>query len=74
MLALNCRVIAQDHVAVVQTLAPVDGQSIADRHAHRIGDEHRHAAGALGDQLTVCADQPDGKIFVFVNIGTEGRA
>ena len=74
MLALNRRVIAYDHVTVVQTVASVDGQPIAHGHADRVGDEHRHAAGALRDQLAIRADESDGKVFVFVDVRAERRA
>ena len=56
MLALNRRVIAQNDVAMVQSLASVDGEAVAHRHADRVGDENRHAASALRDQLAIRAD------------------
>ena len=51
MLALHGGVIAEHDVAVVQTRAAVDLQAVAHRHADRIGNEGRHAAGALREQL-----------------------
>ncbi len=74
MLALNRRMIAQDYVAPAQSLAAIHGKTIADGHADRVGNEHRHAAGTLSDELTVRADQPDGEVFILVDVRTEGRA
>ncbi len=74
VLSLNRRVIAQEHVTVLQALAAIDGEAIAHRHADRIGNEDRHAAGALGDQLTIRAYQPNGEIFILVYVRAEGRA
>src|SRR5688572_24122651 len=74
MLSLNRRMIAQEHVTVLQALATIDGKAIAHRHADRIGNEDRHAAGALGDQLTIRAYQPNGEIFILVYVRAEGRA
>jgi hypothetical protein len=42
--------------------------------ADGVGDEDRHAAGALRDQLAVGAHEADRKVFVFINVGTESRA
>ena len=74
MLALNRRVIAQDHVAAMQSLAAIDGKAVAHGHADRVGDEHRHAAGALRDQLAIRADESDSEVFILVDVGTESRA
>ncbi len=48
--------IAQNDITMVQSLATIDGEAVAYRHTDGIGNEHWHAAGALGDQLTVRAD------------------
>src|SRR5688500_3650681 len=74
MLALNRRVIAQNHVAALQAPATVDGKAVAHGHADRVGDEDGHAAGALRDQLAIGAYESDGEIFVLVDVGTESRA
>src|SRR5688572_1811505 len=74
MLALNRRVIAQNHVAALQALATVDGKAVAHGHADRVGDEDGHAAGALRDQLAIGAYESDGEIFVLVDVGTESCA
>ena len=47
MLPLNRRVIADDYVAFVEIFPAVGLQTVAHRHADRIGNEDRHAAGAL---------------------------
>ncbi len=74
VLALHRGVVAEHDVAVMQPLLAVDLQSVAHRHADRVGDERRHAASALRDQLALGADQPDGEIVVLVDIGRERRA
>ena len=74
MLTLNRGVIAQHDVAVVQPFAAIDSEPVAHGHADGVGDEDRHAAGALRDQFAVGAHQPDGKVFVFINVGTESGA
>ena len=56
MLALDSSVIAQNDVAMVQSLASVDGEAVAYRHTDGIGDKNWHAAGALRDQLAVRTD------------------
>ena len=47
MLPLNRRVIADDYVAFVEIFLAVGLQTVAHRYADRIGNEDRHAAGAL---------------------------
>ena len=74
VLALHRRVVAEHHVAGVKPLAPVDLQSVAHRHADRVGDERRHAAGALRDQLSVGVGEPDREVVVLVDIGAERGA
>ena len=74
MLALHGGVVAEHDVAVVQARLAVDLQAVAHRHADGVGDERRHAAGALRDQLPVGADEADREVVVLVDIGTERRA
>ena len=74
VLALHRGVIAEHDVAVMQPLLAVDLQSVAHRHADGVGDERRHAAGALRDQLAVGADEADGEVVVLVDVGRERRA
>jgi hypothetical protein len=56
VLALNRRVIAHHDIAVMQTLTAVYRKPIAHRHADRVGDKHRHAAGTLSDQFAFSTD------------------
>src|SRR5439155_14897493 len=65
---------AQHHVAVKKTRAPVDREPIAYRHADGVGDERRHAAGALRDQLTIGAGEAHREIVVLVDVRAECRA
>ena len=74
MLTLNRGVIAQHDVAVVQPFAAIDSEPVAHGHADGVGDEDRHAAGALRDQVAVGAHEADRKVFIFVNVGTKSRA
>ena len=74
MLSLHRRVIAQQDVAVMQAVEAEYGDAITHCHAHRIGDEGRHAASVLREQLPAGAGDADGKIIIFVDIGTEGGA
>ena len=74
MLALHGGVVAEHDVAVMQALAAVDRKPVAHRHADRVGDEGRHAAGALRDQLAVGVGQPDGEVVVLVDVGGKRRA
>src|SRR5215475_10416846 len=74
MLSLNRGMVAYHHVAVVEAGNPIGCQTIAHRHADGVGDEDRHTAGALSDQLAVGAHQADGKVFVLVDVGAESRA
>ena len=59
---------------MLQALTAIDGKTIAHRHADRVGNEDRHTAGALGDELTIRTYQPNGEIFVLVYVRTKGRA
>jgi len=61
MLTLNRGMIAHYHVAVVKAGGAVGCQPVAHRHADGVGDEDRHAAGALRDQVAVGADEADRK-------------
>ena len=74
MLALHRRVVADDDVALVQIFPAVDFQTVFHRHAHRVGDEHRHAAGGLRKQFARGADESDGIVLVLVDIRAERRA
>ena len=74
MLALNRGMIAQHDVAVVQPFAAIDSEPVAHGHADRVGNEDRHAAGALRDQFAVGAHQPDGEVLVFIDVRTESGA
>ena len=74
MLPLHGGVIAQHKVATVQTIFAVHRETVAHRHADRVGDKHRNTAGALRDQLAVGSGEAHGKIFVFVNIRAKRRA
>ena len=69
VLALHGGVIAEHDVAVMQPLAAVDRKPVAHRHADRVGDERRHAAGALRDQLPVGVGQADREVVVLVDVG-----
>jgi hypothetical protein len=74
VLALNRCVIAQEHVTLLQAFATIHCKAIAHRHANRVGNEDRHAAGALRDELTVRAHQPHGKIFILIYVRAEDCA
>ena len=53
MLADRAGVVGDDDVALVQVLRAVEREPVLDRGAHHVGDEHRHARGALADQVAV---------------------
>ena len=59
---------------MVQTIFAVHRESVAHRHADRVGDKHRNAAGALRDQLAIGPGEAHGKVFVLVNIRAKRRA
>src|SRR5579859_6387031 len=58
---------------MTEAVGAIHLQAVAYRRADRVGDERRHAAGALRNKLAVGVDQPDGKVVVFVDVGTERR-
>ena len=74
MLALDRRVIAEHNITFVEIFSAIDFQSVPHRHAHGIGDEDRHAAGALRQQFAVGADEAHGVVLVFVDVRAERRA
>src|SRR5215813_14685424 len=74
MLALNGSMIAENNVALVKIVAAVDFQSVLYRHADGIGDKDRHAAGALGQQLSLNANKANRVVLVFVDVRAECRA
>ena len=74
MLALHSGVVAHDDVAEMQTLEPVYLQSVAHRGADRVGNEWRHAAGALRHEATGDVRHANGEVIIFVNIWAEGRS
>jgi hypothetical protein len=57
----------------VQALTNLQRKAIAHRHADRVGNEDRHTAGALGDEITIRTYQPNGEIFILVYVRAEGR-
>src|SRR5215467_10920777 len=73
MLALNGSMIAENNVALVKIVAAVDFQSVLYRHADGIGNKDRHAAVALGQQLSLNANKADGVVLVFVDVRAECR-
>src|SRR5262245_2111411 len=74
MLSLNRGMVAYHHVAVVEAGGAIGCQTVAHRHADGVGNENRHTAGALRDQLAVGAHQADGEVFVLIDVGAESGA
>ncbi len=74
VLPLHRGVVADDDIPVVDIFPAVDFQAVTHSHSDRVGDKHRHAAGRLGQEFAGGADEANGVVFVFVNIGAESRA
>src|SRR5215510_5367044 len=74
MLALDRSMIAEDNIALVEIVTAVDFQPVLYRHADGIGNKDRHAAGALGQQLSLDANKPNRVVLVLVDIWAECRA
>src|SRR5262245_14207599 len=74
MLALNRSMIAEDNIAFVEIVAAVDFQPVLHGHADGIGNKDRHAAGALGQQLSPNANKANRVVLVFVDVRAECRA
>ena len=72
VLPLHGGMIADHNIAVIEPTVGL--QPVTDRGPDGIGDEGRHAARRLGDELPVHVHQPDREVLVFVDIGTECRA
>src|SRR5262245_61816690 len=73
MLALDGSMIAEDNITLVEIVAAVDFQSVLYRHADGIGNKDRHAAGALGQQLSLNANKAHSVVLVFIDVRAEGR-
>ena len=52
----------------------VELQPVLHGGAHHVGDEHRHARGALADQVAVRVDDADRIVLVLVDVWAERRA
>src|SRR5262245_6926274 len=74
MLALDRSMIAEDNITLVEIVTAVDFQPVLYRHADGIGNKDRHAAGALGQQLSLNANKANGVVLVFVDVRAECRA
>ena len=74
VLALDGGVIAEHNITFVEIVPAVDFQAVPHCHADGIGHEDRHAAGALGQQLSLGADKAHRVILVFINVRAERRA
>src|SRR5215467_425629 len=73
MLALDGSMIAEDNIALVEIVAAVNFQPVLYRHADGIGNKDRHAASALGQQLSLNANKADRVVLVFVDVRAECR-
>ena len=74
MLPLHGRMVAEDEVAVLQPVQPVDVEPIDHRAADAVGDECRDAFLALGDEIAVGADEGDRVIAIFGDVMAECHA
>ena len=74
VLADGAGVVGHHHVAVVELFGAVEGEAVLHGGPHHVGDEHRHARGALTDEVAVPIDNADRIVLVFVDVGAEGRA
>src|SRR5262245_31525290 len=74
MLALDGSMIAEANITLVEIVAAVDFYSVLYRHADGIGNKDRHAAGALGQQLSLNTNKANGVVLVFVDVRAECRA
>jgi hypothetical protein len=74
MLADGAGVIGDDDIAFEQFVVAVKLKPVLNRRAHHVGDEDRHARGALADQVAIRIDDADGIVLVFVDIRAESGA
>ena len=71
VLADRSGVIGYDDVTLVKLVRAVELQPVLNRRAHHIGNEHRHARGALADQVAVRIHDTHCVVLVFVDVRAE---
>jgi hypothetical protein len=67
-------IVGDDDIALVELLLAVDRESVADGRAEHIGNEERHAAGALRQQPAVRIDDANRIVLVLIDDRAVSRA